>query len=85
MQNIANQLPDIFTNPNSITKSHILAANVPIRINILEGQPFSANENKPHLKCVDQPVPKIKILEKGKGTIDQVIIWRQVLKKSHKT
>ncbi|KAJ9566529.1 hypothetical protein OSB04_002495 [Centaurea solstitialis] len=38
LQRLANQLPDIFTNPKRVTKSHVPAANAPIKINVLEGQ-----------------------------------------------
>ena len=38
LQNIANQLPDIFTSSEKVVKSHILVANAPSRIEILEGK-----------------------------------------------
>ena len=53
LQNIANQLLDIFIDPNIVMKSHILVANVPIWFDVPEWQPFSANENKLRLKHVD--------------------------------
>ena len=34
LQNIANQMPDAFTDSKRITKSHIPAVNVPIRIDV---------------------------------------------------
>ena len=48
LQKIANQLPDAFTDLKRITKSHIPAENVPIRIDVSAGQPISAiaNESK---------------------------------------
>ena len=36
LQNIANQLPDIFTDRKKVVKSHILATNAPSRIEIPE-------------------------------------------------
>ncbi|XP_059306202.1 uncharacterized protein LOC132057590 [Lycium ferocissimum] len=50
LQNTANQLPDAFTDLSRITKSHILAANAPIRVDVLIGQSIKANESKPQLK-----------------------------------
>ena len=41
LQRIANQLPDAFTDPTRITKSHLPAVDVPIRIEVPAGQ----NEN----------------------------------------
>jgi hypothetical protein len=38
LQNIANQLPDAFTDAKKVTKSHIPAANIPARIEIPTGQ-----------------------------------------------
>ena len=38
LQNLANQLPDAFTDTKKVTKSHVPAANTPTQINILEGQ-----------------------------------------------
>ena len=38
LQNIANQLPDAFTNLPRITKSHIPAVNAPVRVDIPMGQ-----------------------------------------------
>ena len=38
LQNLANQLPDTFVNTKKVAKSHILAANVPARVDITEGQ-----------------------------------------------
>ncbi|KAF3663497.1 hypothetical protein FXO37_11957 [Capsicum annuum] len=50
LQNIANQLPDAFTDLSRITKSQIPAANAPIRVDVPIGQLSNANESKPHLK-----------------------------------
>ena len=48
LQNLANQLPDAFTDTKKVTKSHVLAANTPAWINVLEGQ--LENESKKRLK-----------------------------------
>ena len=37
LQNLASQLPDAFTDPKRVTKSHIPAINAPIRIVVPEG------------------------------------------------
>ena len=52
LQKIANQMPDAFTDSKMITKSHIPAENVPIRIDVPKGPSTSviANESKTHLK-----------------------------------
>ena len=49
LQNLANQLPDAFTNTKKVTKSHILVANTPARIDVPIGQ--LTNESKICLKC----------------------------------
>ena len=36
LQNLANKLPDAFVDTKKVTKSHILAANVPARVDITE-------------------------------------------------
>ena len=38
LQNIANQLPDAFIDTKKVTKSYILAANTPARIDVPIGQ-----------------------------------------------
>jgi len=50
LQGLANQLPDAFTDPKRVTKSHIPAANAPMKISVPEGQPQVGNESKPRLK-----------------------------------
>ena len=50
LQNLASQLSDAFTDPKRVTKSHIPAANAPIRIVVHEGQLITANEIKGQLK-----------------------------------
>ena len=47
-QNIANQLPNAFIDTEKVTKSHILVANAPARIDIPEEQ--LVNESQIHLK-----------------------------------
>ena len=48
LQNLANQLSNGFMDTKKVTKSHILFANAPARIDILERQ--LANESKISLK-----------------------------------
>ncbi|XP_049397137.1 uncharacterized protein LOC125861237 [Solanum stenotomum] len=50
LQNIANQLPDAFTNLPRVTKSYIPAANAQVRVDVLIGKNVKANESGPHLK-----------------------------------
>jgi transposase InsO family protein len=50
LQNIANQIPDAFTDSKKIVKSHIPAENVPARVDVPEGQLDKVNEIKPRLK-----------------------------------
>ena len=48
LQNLANQLPDAFTDTKKVTKSHVPAANTPARIDVPKGQ--LANESQKGLK-----------------------------------
>ena len=48
LQKLANQLPDAFIDTKKVTKSHILIANIQVRIDVLEGQ--LVNEYKIRLK-----------------------------------
>ena len=48
LQNLANQLPDAFTDTKKVTKSHVLAANTSARIDVPEGQ--LENESQKLLK-----------------------------------
>ena len=50
LQSLANQLPDAFTDPKKVTKSHVPAANAPIRIDVPIGQSTDANASKARLK-----------------------------------
>ena len=46
---MANQLPNAFTDAKKVTKSHVPAANAPIKIDVPVGQSI-ANESKARLK-----------------------------------
>jgi hypothetical protein len=48
LQNLANQLPNAFTNPKGVYKSYIPVANAQIKMDIPVGQ---SNESQPRLKC----------------------------------
>ena len=48
-QNLVNQLPNAFTDAKKVTKSHVPAANAPIKIDVPVGQSI-ANESKARLK-----------------------------------
>ncbi|XP_062100999.1 uncharacterized protein LOC133806921 [Humulus lupulus] len=69
LQNIANQLPDAFTDPKKITKSHIPTENAPARIEVPEGQ--FANETKACLKCGRPVRSKDSNHRKRKGANNQ--------------
>ena len=87
LQEIANQLPDAFTDMKRVTKSYIPAVNAPARIEIPKGQPENevTHESKTRLKRVDQSVPKIKILEKEKEQISTMTpMCKNVFQKKHK-
>ncbi|XP_060200651.1 uncharacterized protein LOC132628919 [Lycium barbarum] len=71
LQNIANQLPDAFTDLSRITKSHIPAANAPIRVDVSVGQSIKENESKPHLKRGRPIGSKDKNPRKRKGANNQ--------------
>ena len=71
LQNLANQLPDAFTDPKRVTKSHIPAANAPIKIDVPVGQ--STIENKPETRMKrGRPIgSKDKNPRKRKGAMNQ--------------
>jgi len=50
LQELANKLPEAFTDPNRMTLSHNPACNAPIRLNVQEGQCQVATESKQRLK-----------------------------------
>lgn len=50
LQNLANRLPDAFTDLKRVTKSHIPAVNAPVKLNVLEGQNLAAKESTTRMK-----------------------------------
>ncbi|XP_075092484.1 uncharacterized protein LOC142172710 [Nicotiana tabacum] len=72
MQNVANQLPDAFTNLPRVTKSHIPAVNAPIRVDVPTGQYDDENESRPRLKRGRPIGSKDKNPRKIKGANDQI-------------
>lgn len=68
LQQLANQLPDAFTDIKRVTKSHIPAVNAPIRIEIPEGQKVT-NESAIRLKRGRPIDSKDKIPRKRKEAI----------------
>ncbi|XP_021843504.2 uncharacterized protein [Spinacia oleracea] len=50
LQSLANQLPDAFTDPNRVTKSHIPVVNAPIKIDVPAGQYQTASESIARMK-----------------------------------
>ena len=94
LQNLANQLPNAFIDTKKVTKSHILAANTPTRIDVLVGQ--LTNESKIRLKR-GRPVDskdvtpwkrrtqeKLDTLKKAIKMTDQSKIDKSIAQKSHK-
>jgi len=71
LQNIANQLPDAFTNLPRVTKSYIPAANAQVRVDVPIGQNVKANESGPRLKRGRTIGSKDKNPLKKKGINDQ--------------
>ena len=71
LQGLANQLPGAFIDSTKVTKSHILAANIPARIEIPTGklQSSMTNEPKPRLKCGRPISSKDTIPRKRKSAI----------------
>jgi len=49
LQSLANQLSNAFTDPKSVTKSYMPAANAPIKMDVTIGQSHIANESQPRL------------------------------------
>ena len=70
LKNLASQLLDAFTDLKRVTKSHIPAANAPIRIVVPEGQLITANEIKGQLKCSRPVGSKDTNPRKRKGAKD---------------
>ncbi|XP_049399680.1 uncharacterized protein LOC125863687 [Solanum stenotomum] len=71
LQNIANQLPDAFTNLPRVTKSYIPATNTQVRVDVPIGQNVKANESGPRLKRGRPIGSKDKNPQKRKGINDQ--------------
>ncbi|KAI3692362.1 hypothetical protein L6452_32176 [Arctium lappa] len=46
LQGLANQLPDAFTDPKKVTKSHVPAANASVKIDIPKGQDNLSNDSR---------------------------------------
>jgi len=70
LQNIANQLPDAFTDLRKITKSHIPAVNTPAKVDVPEGL-LVVNEFKTRVKCGRLIGSKDKNPRKRKEACDQ--------------
>ncbi|KAJ9539329.1 hypothetical protein OSB04_032062 [Centaurea solstitialis] len=71
LQGLANQLPDIFTDTKRVTKSHVPAANAPIKIDVPEGQNDMSNESRARLKRGRPLGSKDKNPRKKKGANNQ--------------
>ncbi|XP_056694866.1 uncharacterized protein [Spinacia oleracea] len=69
LQSLANQLPDTFTDPKRVTKSHIPAVNAPVKIEVPEGQNEVANESKARQKRGRPIGSKDKNPRKRKGAM----------------
>jgi hypothetical protein len=81
LQGIANQLPNVFTNSKKIIKSHIPAANIPARIEVLEGKliNITANESKERLKRGRPVGAKDKVPRKKKTRENQVAAPKEAI------
>ena len=81
LQIIANQLLNVFTDSKKIMKSHILAANTPVGIEVPVGQSINtaANESKPHLKCGRLVGDKDKTPRKRKMQEKQVVAHEEAI------
>ena len=77
MQNLANQLPYAFINTKKVTKSHILTANTPARIDVPIGQ--LTNESKIRLKR-DRPVDSNDITPQNMRTQEKLDTLKKVIK-----
>ncbi|GJQ91780.1 copia protein [Tanacetum coccineum] len=71
LQRLANQLPDAFTNLKRIIKSHIPAANAPVKIDVPKEHSKIANESKARLKRGRPIGSKDKNPRKKKGACNQ--------------
>ena len=81
MQDIANQLPDVFADSKKIVKSHIPATNIPARIEVPEGKliDITANESKARLKRGKPVGTKDKIPRKKKTLENQVAVPEEAI------
>jgi hypothetical protein len=81
LQSIANQLPDAFTDNKKIVKSHISAANTPVKLKVPVGQSINttANESKARLKRGRPIGAKDKILRKRKAQENEISASEEVL------
>ena len=76
LQNLTNQLPDAFIDTKKVTKSHILAANTPVRIDVPIRQ--LTNKSKIRLKR-GRPVgskdvtPRKRRTQEKLGTLEETI------------
>ncbi|AES72275.2 hypothetical protein MTR_3g087960 [Medicago truncatula] len=50
LQSLANQLPNAFSDPKSLTKSYMPTANAPIKMDVTIGQSHISNKSQPRLK-----------------------------------
>ena len=75
LQGLANQLPDAFIDSTKVTKSHILAANIPMRTEIPTGklQSSMTNEPKPRLKRGKPIGSKDTIPRKRKSVVSMTL------------
>ena len=66
-------MPNAFSDSKRVTKSHILAENALIKINILQERITSANESKARLKYGRHFGSKDKNLKKKRGSNESII------------
>jgi hypothetical protein len=71
LQDIANQLPNAFSNSKGVTKSHILAINAPARIELSVGQSTKIIGNK-SMACLKRGGPTDS-KDKNPKTKEQII------------
>ena len=71
LQSLANQLPDAFTDPHRVTKSHVPAMNAPSRVDVPIGHHENTNESKARLKRGRPIGSKDKNPRKRKGAVNQ--------------
>jgi hypothetical protein len=81
LQSIANQLSDAFTDNKKIVKSHFLAANTPVKIEVSVGQSINtaANKSKARLKRGRPIGAKDKIPRKRKAQGNEISAPEEVL------